>query len=289
MDTQAETETLTETETAVPPARLGPLECLLAPDCGRVMVAAHRGQHLTHPENSLAGLRGAAEIGADFVEVDVRHTADEVLVLMHDDTVNRTTTGKGSVEELTWTGLQALELLKSDPKNPESMKIPRFSEALARELGVMLYIDQKTSRYDLVLAEIQTGEFYDVALVRDGLGTMELMAPLDDQLLVMPAVDFELMLDGALLAMPNLRIVELSYGEAMPEFNAYAHSLGIKVQQDVMGAGDIPAMLGVYTGWESFLVAGVDLVQTDMPHILIPLIQTWEETGVFPTEGPAFP
>ena len=287
----SDTTTEAGADTDVPPERLGPLECLLAPDCDRVLVAAHRGYHLTHPENSLACLRAGAEIGVDFVEVDVRHTADEVLVLMHDDTVDRTTTGEGPVDEHTWAELQALDLLKSDPEVPESQKIPRFSEALAlaRELGVMLYIDQKTNRYDLVLAEIQAGTFYDVALVRDSLGTIEKMAPLDDQLLVMPAVDFELMLDGALLAVTDLLIVELSYGEAMPEFNAYAHSLGVKVQQDVMAAGDLPAMMGVYTGWKSFLEGGVDLVQTDMPHILVPLVDEWSKTGEFPDEGPAFP
>lgn len=281
----------TDGEIAGSPVRLGPLECLLAADCGRVLVAAHRGYHLTHPENSLAALRAAAQIGADFIEVDVRHTADEVLVLMHDDTVNRTTTGEGAVDALSWAELQALDLLKSDPGDTESLKIPLFSEALAlaRELGVMLYIDQKTGRFDLVLAEIQTGSFYDVALVRDGLGTIEEMAPLDGQLLVMPAVDFELMLDGALLAVPELRIVELSHGEAVPEFNAYAHSLGVKVQQDVMAAGDLPAMMGVYSGWRTFLEAGVDLVQTDMPHVLVPLVEEWSETGEFPDEGPAFP
>ena len=278
-------------ELVAPPPRLGPLECLLAPDCGRVLVAAHRGSHLTHPENSLAGLRAAAEIGVDFVEVDVRHTVDDVLVLMHDDTVNRTTTGTGAVDALTWAELQALDLLKSDPGDPESLKIPRFSEAmaLARELGVMLYVDQKTGRWDRVLAEIQAGGFYDVALVRDGLGTIEQMAPEDDQLLVMPAVDSELMLDGALLAVPELLIVELSYGEVRPEFNAYAHSLGVKVQQDVMAAGDLPAMMGVYSGWKSFLEGGVDLVQTDMPHVLVPLVDAWDQTGEFPDEGPAFP
>ncbi len=274
-------------DTTLPP-RLGPLACLLAADCGRVLVAAHRGAHLDHPENSLAGLRAAAALGADFVEVDVRHTADEVLVLMHDDTVNRTTTGAGAVDALTWDALQDLDLLESDPGDPESLKIPRFSEAmaLARALGVMLYVDQKTSRPDLVLAEIQAGGFYDVALVRDGLGTIEGMAPLDDQLLVMPAVDSELMLDGALLAVPDLRIVELSYGEVRPEFNVYAHSLGVKVQQDVM---DLPAMMGVYAGWKSFLEGGVDLIQTDMPHVLVPLVDAWGETGEFPDEGPAFP
>ncbi len=75
-----------------------PSECLADPDCDRVMVTAHRGFHDPYPENSLAAVRATAEVGAEFAEVDVAHTIDEVLILMHDGTVDRTTDGTGPVE-----------------------------------------------------------------------------------------------------------------------------------------------------------------------------------------------
>ena len=268
--------------------RLGPHACLLDPECANVMVTAHRGYHIDIPENSLAGLRIAAELGADFVEVDVRHTSDEVLVLMHDGTVDRTTNGTGNVDELTWEDISALQLIIGNPEITDSMMVPLFSDALAlaEELGVMLYVDQKTHRYDLVLEVIQDGDYYDVALIRDDWGTIQQMAPLDSELLVMPSVEDDEMLDLARAELPNLLIVELGQVTAHPAFCEYAHGLGIKVQQDVMALGDAPALVvNDYTGWKSYVEAGVDLLQTDLPHILIPLVHEYEQTGAFPDHG----
>src|SRR4051794_15925342 len=56
-----------------------------------VMIAAHRSAHLVHPENSLAAIRDAIEIGADIIELDVRKTKDGVYVLLHDENIDRTT------------------------------------------------------------------------------------------------------------------------------------------------------------------------------------------------------
>ena len=63
-------------------------------------VIGHRGAAMMAPENTLAGLRKAAGLGCRWVEIDVRLTADDGLVLMHDPTVDRTTTATGIVREL---------------------------------------------------------------------------------------------------------------------------------------------------------------------------------------------
>ena len=68
---------------------------------GIVLVAAHRGAHLGNFENSIASTKEAIRLGVDIVEVDVRTTKDGHLVLMHDASIDRTTTGKGKVEEMT--------------------------------------------------------------------------------------------------------------------------------------------------------------------------------------------
>lgn len=59
------------------------------------MIGAHRGQWRDFPENSLPGITEAIADGAEIVEIDVRLTADGVPVLMHDETVDRTTNGTG--------------------------------------------------------------------------------------------------------------------------------------------------------------------------------------------------
>lgn len=70
---------------------------------------AHRGASAVEPENTLRSIRRAIEFGADFVEVDVRASADGYLVLMHDLTVDRTTNGTGFLSSLTFDELRRLD------------------------------------------------------------------------------------------------------------------------------------------------------------------------------------
>ncbi|MCY4395403.1 MAG: glycerophosphodiester phosphodiesterase family protein [Rhodospirillaceae bacterium] len=72
-------------------------------------VIGHRGAALDAPENTLAGLREAARQGCRWVEIDVRLTADHRLVLMHDPSVDRTTTATGRVRELPLARLTAMD------------------------------------------------------------------------------------------------------------------------------------------------------------------------------------
>lgn len=71
-------------------------------------VIAHRGAAGLAPENTAAGVRTAAELGADYTEIDVQRTADGALVVMHDATVDRTTNGSGPVAEMTFAELSTL-------------------------------------------------------------------------------------------------------------------------------------------------------------------------------------
>jgi len=67
----------------------------------RVAIVGHRGAAGHAPENTLAAIQKGIDLGVDFVEIDVRRTADGVLVALHDETVNRTTNGKGRVDRLS--------------------------------------------------------------------------------------------------------------------------------------------------------------------------------------------
>lgn len=75
-----------------------------------LMITAHRGQWRDYPENSLEAIEEAIEDGAEIVEIDVRLTADGVPVLMHDETVDRTTNGKGKVSDFTLAQIKKLRL-----------------------------------------------------------------------------------------------------------------------------------------------------------------------------------
>lgn len=80
---------------------------------GRIMVAAHRGDWLYAPENTLSAVYNAIALGVDMIEIDVRRTRDGQLILMHDETVDRMTNGSGMVTELTFDTLLSLHVKES--------------------------------------------------------------------------------------------------------------------------------------------------------------------------------
>ena len=80
-----------------------------AGDEGRPLVMAHRGGGGLWPENTLYAFERAAEIGADVIETEIQSTADDNLVFIHDETIDRTTNGTGSVNSFTLRELKKLD------------------------------------------------------------------------------------------------------------------------------------------------------------------------------------
>jgi glycerophosphoryl diester phosphodiesterase len=80
----------------------------------RPLVVAHRGGALLWPENSLLAYRNALTLGADFLETDVHLTADDEIVVIHDPTLNRTTTASGAVRALSRAALADVRLKAAD-------------------------------------------------------------------------------------------------------------------------------------------------------------------------------
>lgn len=72
-------------------------------------IGGHRGDPESAPENTFAAFEAAVAAGVDFIETDIQRTADGVLVLFHDDTLERTTTGRGRVADVTAAELCALD------------------------------------------------------------------------------------------------------------------------------------------------------------------------------------
>jgi glycerophosphoryl diester phosphodiesterase len=93
----------------------------------RPVVVAHRGASAAYPENTLASFEGAVEAGADVVELDVRLTADNVAVILHDLDVAATTDGSGFVHVLTLAQVKRLDA--SGGRGPR-VEIPTLREAL---------------------------------------------------------------------------------------------------------------------------------------------------------------
>lgn len=88
------------------------------------LVQAHRGGRAEYDDNALGGFKMCRSRGIKGFELDVRYTKDCVLVVMHDESLDRTTNGKGRVEDTTFSDLCKLRLKKS------SEQVPSLSEVL---------------------------------------------------------------------------------------------------------------------------------------------------------------
>ncbi len=88
----------------------------------------HRGYPTKYPENSMSSYIGAYNTGADCVETDIHLTADNVLVICHDDTIDRTTNGSGTIANMTLEQIRSYNLLLNGRVTDEV--IPTFEEML---------------------------------------------------------------------------------------------------------------------------------------------------------------
>lgn len=95
-------------------------------------VIGHRGAAALAPENTWAGFDLAVELGVDAIETDVRATRDGVLVLLHDERLDRTTDGSGPVQETDWAALQRLDAGSWFDARYAGERVPALEATLAR-------------------------------------------------------------------------------------------------------------------------------------------------------------
>ena len=122
------------------------------PSSKNVVVACHRGDWRNWPENSLAAIESVIGMGADIVELDLALTSDSVLVVCHDRTLNRTTTGRGLIAEIPYDSVRRC-FLKSGHGVATAHRMPTLREALeVCKDRIVVNIDKGYQYYDLVQA-----------------------------------------------------------------------------------------------------------------------------------------
>jgi len=128
--------------TTISAANLAVYMAMRGPSPKQVQIIAHRGGASLAPENTEAAFRNAARLQADWIEFDVHRTRDGVLVIMHDDTVNRMTSGNGYIKDMTWSQLYELRMTNGE-------HVMKFEEvvALAKELHIGILAELKSTFY----------------------------------------------------------------------------------------------------------------------------------------------
>jgi glycerophosphoryl diester phosphodiesterase len=111
------------------------------------LIIAHRGASGYEPENTMAAFEEAEKLGSDFIEYDVQFSKDRELVVIHDDTVDRTTEHTGSVDQYTLNELQGMDAGVSSSAEKKDKTISSFQEVMDRFAGKMgMLIEIKDSK-----------------------------------------------------------------------------------------------------------------------------------------------
>lgn len=116
-----------------------------------IIISGHRGgRERGFPENSIEAMEDVLSQMPAFFEIDPRLTKDSVIVLMHDNTLDRTTTGKGALSDFTYSEIQKLRL-KDHLGNPTPYKIPTLEEVIVWSKGrTIINLDKKDVPMDMI-------------------------------------------------------------------------------------------------------------------------------------------
>jgi glycerophosphoryl diester phosphodiesterase len=139
---------------------------LRTPPLTSLQVIAHRGGASYEPENTLVAFQNSINQGVDWLEFDVQMTKDGVLVVIHDETVDRTTDGTGSVHEMTLEQIRSLDAGKGE-------KVPTLEEVLdlAKAHGVKILPETKSAHLypgieEKLLQALEGDDYLDQAVIQ---------------------------------------------------------------------------------------------------------------------------
>ena len=227
---------------------------------GRVRVAHHRGAARYAPENTLESLRKSLALGADYVEFDVRTTSDGAFVLLHDASLNRTTSGRGPVRQRTAAEVAILDAGSWFGRPFAGARVPTLDAFLdaAAPSGVGLYVDAKDIAPEALVEALSRHGLTDRAVVYQGVAYLEKLKSIAPALRRMPPLGDPAQLD-ALAERVRPYAVDARWTILSKPLIDRCHGLGIKVFSDAIGANE------TIERYQKAIRDGLDLIQTDHP------------------------
>ena len=248
-------------------------------DPAKVWIMGHRGNSSNPniPENSIAGIESCIELGGavDIVEVDPRMTKDGVIVLMHDETIDRTTTGKGKVKDLTYEQLQSYRLKLADG-TVTNHTVPSLYDALVAGRGKIFF--------DLdFLNKVSPKELYDVVkscgmldrvffYTSNNRDVLQNILDYSPAPIPYPQCENEEHADF-LSQQPGVMFAQISLSKTLNGgLSTAISSKGLFVSTYMLDMNgytyDTQMTQGNYTGVDLILSKGINLIQTDHPQLL---------------------
>jgi glycerophosphoryl diester phosphodiesterase len=257
-----------------------------------IMVIAHRGDWQRAPENSILSIEHAIEAGSDIVEIDIQKCLTGEFVVIHDETLDRTTNGSGLVSQTSLEEIKKLRLKERDGGESNSISnhpIPLLSELLEHAKGkILVNIDTKNpSELDSMIEEVQRFNMHEHVIVKSvydpsqdawnseshGMKHMPVLVPKSGQLLA----------DLEKLAMSKPFMIEIvSSGieelyKAKPLLEEMDCRIWINTLDPIepLNFSDAEAKLHPEKIWGELIDLGVSAIQTDLPKML----SQWAKTA----------
>ena len=269
---------------ASPSSRPANIYDLLSRTNPNILTIAHRGVWSTAPENSLGAIRAAAELGVEFVEIDTQATADGHLVVIHDKTLDRTTSGKGVVGASSFATVRDARLRTGAGGETVALtdeRVPTLEEVLEEARGrVFVNIDTKfPHELPLVIATVRRLGAEDHVIIKSDIDPQsQSLAVLDadwfGSILYMPmfhvrpgkfAEDLRLIepLRAPMVEVKFADIADLAAGRKELErqnIRLWINTLDVSHNLDF---NDSRALTDPESVWGALVEAGVGAIQTD--------------------------
>ena len=261
------------------------------PNSEYVVVISHRGDWRNYPENSIPAIESIIRMGVDMMELDVKMTKDSVLVLMHDKTINRMTTGKGLVSDITYDSLMTFNMRRAHNVATDSIKVPTLREALLCCKDRILVNVDHASPYYKEIVELANELGVTGQVLMKGKSSIdkvnEDMSKHENNLLYMPIIDINKPKGQALFTEYQDRgVVPMAYevcwqnpGEELTNCVAKILETGSRAWVNTLW----PSLCGGYGNdddaaldaadpadvYGQYLDMGFSMIQTDRPELLI--------------------
>jgi len=224
-------------------------------------VIAHRADHVIAPENSLSAIDSAIAHHADYVEPDLRTSADSNLVIMHDETIDRTTTDRGKVSKLLMSVLDTCHFKNS------AETIPGFEACLQHcRDKINIYLDFKNADVRQTMALLEKYQFQQSVLVYINQPQQYIewrkWAPQVPLILSLPKEVKTPDQLALFLQKYPAEVLDGNFNAYSPEMVTRAKALGVRVWPDIQSSNEM-------INWPKALATGFDGLQTDHPQALI--------------------
>ena len=259
------------------------------PKSNYVVVISHRGDWRNFPENSVDAIESVIRMGVDIMELDLKLTKDSVLVLMHDKTIDRTTTGKGKVSDFTLDSLMTFERKSMHGVRIPGTRVTTLEEALiACKDRIVVNVDQGYEYYDLVLKLSDSLGVTEQLLIkgkRPAADVRTKMAEHERNMMYMPIIDIQKPAGKALFdEYMESGEVPLAYEVCFAELDSTVTDCAAKVIETGSklwvntlwgslcgGYDDDNAFTGAGPDevYGKILSLGTSMIQTDRPEFLI--------------------